>query len=49
MKLQGTVYALAFSPDGTQLASGGDERAVRVWDYAYRLPLRYKDLVWFEL
>jgi WD40 repeat protein/predicted Ser/Thr protein kinase len=27
-------HALAFSPDGRQLAAGGDERFVRIWDAA---------------
>jgi WD40 repeat protein/predicted Ser/Thr protein kinase len=36
---QGQAYALAFSPDGKRLASGGDERVVRIWDAATGQPL----------
>jgi WD40 repeat protein len=28
------VYALGFSPDGKRLATGGDDRTLRVWDLA---------------
>jgi WD40 repeat protein/predicted Ser/Thr protein kinase len=30
----GQLFALAFSPDGTRLASGGDSRVVHIWDAA---------------
>ncbi|MBZ0137174.1 MAG: protein kinase [Planctomycetes bacterium] len=36
----GTVYGLDFSPDGTQLAAGYDDRAVRVWNLAERKVVR---------
>lgn len=33
------VYGLAFSPDGSKLASASHDRAVRVWDVAAQAPL----------
>lgn len=36
----GAVLAVAFSPSGKLLASGGTDRTVRVWDVAQRTPVR---------
>ena len=35
----GEVRGLAVSPDGTCLASGGDDRTVRIWDTVTRQEL----------
>ena len=41
VKHTGTVYAIAFSPDGLHLASGGNDRTFRVWRLRTALELRF--------
>ena len=34
----GTIHGVAFSPDGSTLASGGSDGAVKLWDLAKYTP-----------
>jgi len=39
IKHRGRIYAVAFSPDSSQLISGGDNPAAMIWDVATRKPI----------
>ena len=29
----GTIWSVAFSPDGTKIVSGSDDETIKVWDF----------------
>ena len=33
-----TIRSVAFSPDGTKIVSGSDDKTIKVWDFGARLP-----------
>jgi WD40 repeat protein len=43
---QGPVYALAFSPDGQWLATGGQDSSLRLWDLTGQERTRTQALLW---
>jgi len=47
---QQSVASLAFSPDGSTLASGGDDGSILIWDVGKRRPINelggHRDTVW---
>ena len=47
----GSVYSVAFSPDGTKIVSGSDDQTIKVWDFrapepSNRLSLAKTDACW---
>ena len=34
----GSVYSVAFSPDGTKIVSGSDDQTIKVWDFGAQEP-----------
>ena len=34
----GSVYSVAFSPDGTKIVSGSADRTIKVWDFGVQEP-----------
>lgn len=41
LRHEGSVFCLAFSPDGTKLATGSEDGTARLWDVSSKAPLHY--------
>ena len=41
----GTIWSVAFSPDGTKIVSGSDDQTIKVWDSGALLPSSHFSLV----